>query len=46
MVKMPEEDREELQVRDEASRGNMDWLPETERIGSMIDFDHTWDGLS
>lgn len=36
-------DREELLVRDEASRGNVEWLPEYERPGSQIDDDHTWD---
>ncbi len=36
-------DREEQLVRDDASRGNTEWLPTYERPGSAIDIDHTWD---
>lgn len=35
--------REEELVRDDASRGNTDWLPSYERPGSAIDIDHTWE---
>jgi hypothetical protein len=37
------EDREEQLVRDDASRGNVEWLPTYERPGSLVDDDHTWE---
>lgn len=43
MIPDNQDQREEELVRDDASRGNTDWLPAYERPGSAIDIDHTWE---